>query len=225
MDAEEAIMSRRSVRAFLPTPVPRQTVERILEVASRAPSGTNMQPWRAYVVAGEARRRVSEAVLKAREAEGEVHVAEHRYYPREWREPYIGRRRKVGLDLYDLVGVKKGDKAAMFRQHGRNFEFFGAPVGLFFTIDRHLEIGSWLDFGMFIEAVMVAARAHELHTCPQAAWPPYHRVIRRILPIPEHEAIVCGMALGHEDPKAPENRLRTERAPLGDWATFIDLDA
>ena len=153
---DEAIVSRRSVRAFLPDPVPLETVKHILDVSSRAPSGTNIQPWHVYVVAGEAKRKVSDAVIAMREEHGEN--PEYTYYPRKWREPYLARRRKVGWDLYGLLGIGRDDKAGMWRQMGRNYQFFDAPVGLFFFIDRDLELGSWLDIGMYLQNVMVAAR-------------------------------------------------------------------
>ena len=152
-----------------------------------------------------------------------AHEPEYRYYPAEWREPYVGRRRKVGFDMYALLGIGRGDKAAMFRQHSRNFEFFGAPVGIFFTLDKYLEIGSWLDCGMFIGQVMIAARAQGLHTCPQAAWPPYHQIVRQHLNIPDQQALVCGMAVGYEDESAPVNQLRTVREPLASYTRFIDF--
>ncbi len=217
--AEAAVTSRRSVRAFLPDPVPLATVRHILEVAARAPSGTNIQPWHVYVVAGEAKREISELVLAARERGEEDR--EYTYYPTTWREPYLARRRKVGWDLYGLLGIVRGDKAGMSRQHGRNFLFFDAPVGLFFTLDRDLELGSWVDMGMFIENVMIAARGQGLDTCPQAAWVGYHKAIREPLGIPEHEALVCGMCLGHEDTRAPENALETEREPVDGFAKFF----
>ncbi len=223
MDIEEAILSRRSVRAFRDDPVPRESVEAILALAARAPSGTNMQPWRVYAVAGAAKIRLSQAILRARESEPENHVQEYRYYP-EWREPYLGRRRKLGWDLYDLLGIERGDKAAMHRQHGRNFEIFGAPVGLIFALDRDLKVGSWLDLGMFLQNVMLASRGQGLATCPQAAFAPYHQVIRGELGIPDDQVIVCGMALGHEDETAPEAKLRTERAEPRDFARFIGFD-
>jgi len=220
MTAFAAITSRRSVRGFTPEPVPEATVRRILEAAARAPSGTNMQPWQVTVVTGAARKRISDAVLQARHA-GESHEAEFKYYPDKMPEPYIGRRRKVGWDLYGLVGIAKGDTAKMSVQHDRNFTFFDAPVGLFFTIDKVLEIGSWLDYGMFIQNVMTAAREEGLSSCPQVAWAQYHKVIRRELGVPETQTVVCGMAIGHEDTEEPANALRTERAPLEHWVRFL----
>jgi nitroreductase len=221
---DRAITMRRSVRRFLPTPVPRATVEDILAVASRAPSGTNTQPWRAHVLAGERRQALSDAILRARRDEQDAHVEEHRYYPVEWHEPYLGRRRRIGGDLYGLLGIDRADKAQMHRQHGRNYLFFDAPVGLIFTIDRNLESGSWLDYGMFLQNVMVAARARGLDTCAQASFLKFHRVIERELSLPANESVICAMSLGHADPDAPENRLVTERAPVAAFASFLGFD-
>jgi nitroreductase len=216
----DAVASRRSVRAFLPTPVPRATIERILTAAARAPSGTNMQPWRVRVLTGAAKKRLSEAVYEAALTEPDKHEAEHAYYPARFPEPYLSRRRKVGWDLYGLLGIKRGEVAQMQTQHARNYLFFDAPVGMIFTIDRVLERGSWLDHGMFLENIMIAARGFGLHTCPQAAFAPFHTVIRRALGIPESEVVVCGMSLGYEDTRAPENALRTEREPLSGFVEF-----
>ena len=216
----EALLTRRSVRAFLPTPVPRATVAAILQLAARAPSGTNVQPWKAYACAGAVRDALAAELLALHDAGGEGHAAEYAYYPRQWREPYLSRRRKLGWDYYGLMGLTRDDKAGMHRQHGRNFDFFGAPVGLFFTIDRDLELGSWLDAGMFVQGVMIAARAFDLHTCPQAAFTTYHAVVRRHLAIPDAEILLCGMSLGHIDPHARENALVSERVPVSGFATF-----
>jgi nitroreductase len=216
----DAIASRRSVRAFLPDPVPRETVERILVASARAPSGTNMQPWRVRVVTGAAKERLSKAVYDAAMSASDEHKSEYRYYPAQFPEPYQSRRRKVGWDLYGLLGIKRGENDKMQAQHARNYLFFDAPVGMIFTIDRVLEIGSWLDHGMFLENIMIAARGFGLHTCPQAAFAPYHAVIRAELGIPESEMVVCGMSLGYEDTTAVENTLRTEREPLSGFVEF-----
>ena len=216
---EAAIATRRSVRAFLPTPVPRALVERILDVAARAPSGTNMQPWRVHVLAGEAKERLSAAVLRAH-AEGAPHGAEYKYYPDQFFEPYLARRRKVGWDLYGLLGIARGETARMQAQHARNLVFFDAPVGMIFTIDRRLEIGSWLDYGIFLGNVMTAARGHGLDTCAQAAFAPFHATIRRELGLGPEEVVVCGLSIGYEDTAAPENQLRTERVPAREFASF-----
>lgn len=221
---DAAITSRRSIRAFLDKPVDPQEVARILDVAARAPSGTNTQPWKVYVLTGEARRRLASAILAVNgdPEQARQHGEEYAYYPREWVSPYIDRRRKVGWDLYGLLGLTRDDKAGMAAQHARNYAFFDAPVGLIFTIDRIMEQGSWLDYGMFLQNIMVAARARGLDTCPQAAFTQYHRIVRAELGLPDNEMLVCGMALGWADPEKIENTLQTERAPSSSFARFIE---
>jgi nitroreductase len=219
---DAAIASRRSIRAFLPTPVPREAIEEILAVATRAPSGTNTQPWRVHVLTGAAKARLSariRAVYDDPEARTQ-HTEEYAYYPTEWRSPYIDRRRKVGWDLYGLLGIGKADKARMHAQHGRNYAFFDAPVGLIFTIERVMQQGSWLDYGMFLQNVMVAARARGLDTCPQAAFTQFHRLIAQELALGPEDMVVCGMSLGHADPSAVENTLVTEREPVSGFTRF-----
>ncbi|HEX6721604.1 MAG TPA: nitroreductase [Burkholderiaceae bacterium] len=220
---DAAITSRRSVRAFLPTTVPHDVVKDILRVAARAPSGTNTQPWRVTVLTGESRAELSRRITAAYDdpVQRARHSEEYAYYPTRWESPYIERRRKIGWDLYGLLGIGKGDRDRMHRQHGRNYAFFGAPVGLIFTIDRVLQQGSWLDYGMFLQGVMVAARARGLDTCPQAAFTPFHRVIEEFLQLPESQMVVCGMSLGFADPKAIENTLVTEREPVEQFARFL----
>ena len=221
---DAAITSRRSIRAFLDKPVERADIERILEVAARAPSGTNTQPWRVYVLTGQAREQLSEAILavNADPEQARRHTEEYAYYPREWVSPYVDRRRKVGWDLYTLLGLTRDNKAGMAAQHARNYRFFDAPVGLIFTIDRIMEQGSWLDYGMFLQNIMVAARGRGLDTCPQAAFTQYHRVIAQQLGLPENEMVVCGMALGWADPDKVENSLLTEREPVGRFTRFME---
>ncbi|MDP6705193.1 MAG: nitroreductase [Alphaproteobacteria bacterium] len=220
MNVDEAILSRRSVRGFLPKPVPRPTVAEILEVATRAPSGTNIQPWQVYACSGAVRDALVAEVVALFEANSPAHRAETESYPDGLPEPYRGRRRKVGWDLYSLLGVEKGDREAGRRQHANNFRFFGAPVGLFFFVDRVIESGSRLDYGMFIENVMLAARGRGLDTCPQAAWRRFHEPVRRHLGVPGDLALVCGMSLGYADAGAPANQLRTEREPVEGFARF-----
>jgi nitroreductase len=221
---DSAITSRRSIRAFLATPVGEADIAAILEVASRAPSGTNTQPWKVYVLTGAARERLCSAVTAAYAdpVQNSAHREEYAYYPREWKSPYIDRRRKVGWDLYALLGLTRDNKAGMAAQHARNFTFFDAPVGLIFTIDRIMEQGSWLDYGMFLQNIMIAARARGLDTCPQAAFTQFHRIIAQQLALPDNEMVVCGMALGHADPDRIENTLVTERAPLAAFARFLN---
>jgi nitroreductase len=219
---EAAITSRRSIRAFLPTPVPRQQVEHLLQVAARAPSGTNTQPWRVHVLMGDARQRLSDRICAAFDdpAERARHTEEYAYYPTEWVSPYVDRRRKVGWDLYALLGIGKADKQRMHEQHKRNYRFFDAPVGLIFTIERVMRQGSWLDYGMFLQNVMVAARGQGLDTCPQAAFTQFHALIEDELKLPPTEMVVCGMSLGHADPSAVENSLVTEREPTTGFVQF-----
>jgi nitroreductase len=220
----EAMLSRRSTRAFLPTPVARETIEEILALAARAPSGTNTQPWHVYVLTGASLRALSARLVAAYDdpAERAQHSEEYAYYPTEWRSPFIERRRKVGWDLYGLLGIGKTDKARMHAQHRRNYEFFGAPVGLMFTIDRVMRQGSWLDFGMFLQSVMIAARAFGLDTCPQAAFTPFHRIITAQIGAPPEEQLVCGMSLGVADRAAIENTLVTEREPVTAFTRFLE---
>ena len=221
---DAAISSRRSVRAFTARPVARATIEEILAVAARAPSGTNVQPWKVTVVLGDARQRLSAAIMAEYNDPGRMreHKEEYAYYPRQWLEPYLARRRKIGWDLYRLLGIGKTDKEKMHAQHGRNYLFFDAPVGLIFSIDRILEQGSWLDYGMFLENIMVAARGRELDTCPQAAFTTFHRVIARELALPANEMVVCGMSLGYADHSKIENSLVTEREPVSGFARFLE---
>lgn len=221
---DAAITSRRSIRAYLPKQVEREDIEKILEVAARAPSGTNIQPWNVYVVTGAAKERLSDAILKAyNDPElNKEHTEAYFYYPRQWVSPFIERRRKVGWDLYTLLGITRDDKAGMAAQHGRNFRFFDAPVGLIFTIDRVLEQGSWLDYGMFLQNIMVAARARGLDTCPQAAFIHYHRIIAEHLQLSANETVVCGMALGWADQHKVENTLLTEREPVASFVRFVE---
>jgi nitroreductase len=217
---DEAITSRRSIRRLLADPVPAQTVEAILDVAARAPSGTNMQPWRGYALAGEAKQRLIDVVQAVFDSGEPGHVQEVQYYPDAFFEPYLGRRRTVGWGLYGLLGIGKGDTAKMKAQHRRNFQFFDAPVGMIFTVDRRLATGSWLDYGMFLQNIMTAARGRGLDTCAQAAWSHYHTAIRPVLGLAPEEVVVCGMALGYADPDAPENRLVTERGPARTYTRF-----
>lgn len=218
---DQAMLTRRSVRAFLPDPVDDETIRDILRVAARAPSGTNMQPWKVYVVSGERKQALSEAILSSGVRPEKIEWDEYRYYPDKFFEPYLSRRRAVGYALYSLLGIGRREVERMRAQHDRNFTFFDAPVGLIFTIDRRLNKGSWIDLGMFVQSVMIAARGRDLHTCPQAAFAPYHKQIRPILGIPDEEIVVCGMALGYEDASKPENALRSERAPLEEFVSFV----
>jgi nitroreductase len=221
MTVEEAITGRRCIRAFLPEPVPRELVERILSIAGRAPSGSNVQPWKVRVLMGAPLDEIRRD-LAGRYDRGQVSEREYNYYPVKWREPYLARRRACGWGLYGTLGIGRQDKDRMHAQHRRNFLFFDAPVGLIFSIDRDLEQGSWLDYGMFLQNVMVAARQFGLGTCPQAAFLVFHDVLQRRLGIPPGETIVCGMALGHPDPDDKVNTFTPDRMRTGDFVTFVD---
>jgi len=217
-----AITSRRSIRAFLPDPVAHEDVVSILDVARFCATGVNMQPWRVHVVTGDMKLRLSNAIadIDNNPAYADTLLDPYEYYPREWVTPYLDRRKKVGWELYGLLGIAKGDKQRMHEQHGRNYRFFDAPVGLLFTIDRVLQQGSLLDYGMFLQSVMVAARARGLHTCPQAAFLKYHHVIAEVLGIPDEHMLVCGMSLGYADDSSVENDLVTEREAVSTFTTF-----
>jgi nitroreductase len=218
---DEAIATRKSVRAFLPTPVERATVEQLLAVARRSPSGSNIQPWKVRVVAGEVKAKLTQAILDAIARDGfDQYRREWNYYPVHWREPFLGRRRKIGWDMYGLLGIGKGDHEGTHQARLRNYEFFGAPVGMIFTLDEDLEIGSWLDLGILIGTITIAARGREIDTCPQAAFADFRSIIRPLLNIPNNEIVICGLALGHADPNAPVNELRTERAAVAEFTTF-----
>ena len=219
---EWAILSRRSVRAFLPTPVSQETVESILDVARFAATGVNIQPWRVHVVTGHAKDRICAAIqrINSHSTLDETCTDEWDYYPREWISPYLERRRAVGWKLYGLLGIEKGDKQRMQAQHSRNYQFFDAPVGLFFTISRVMQEGSLLDYGMFLQNIMIAARAHGLSTCPQAAFMKYHKVIAEQLRLDTDERFVVGMSLGFADHSCIENTLVTERAEVDSFTIF-----
>lgn len=225
---DAAIWSRFSARAFLPRPVARELIEGILDVARRAPSGTNTQPWRVYVLQGASR---DELVRKSCEAHDAIAAnpalaADYRdewdYYPERWVSPYIDRRRENGWGLYGLLGIARGEKDKMHAQHQRNFRFFDAPVGLMFTIDRVLGRGSLMDYGMFLQNIMVAARARGLHTCPQAAWNGYSRIVLPHVGAGDNEMLVCGMSMGWADPAAPVNCFHTPREPASRFTTWLE---
>ena len=222
ISVEEAIVGRQSTRAFIEDkPVPRALILKLLEIAGRSPSGSNIQPWKVFVVTGAKKEALSAALL-ARHMSGDQGKRNYNYYPVDWREPYLGRRRECGWGLYSTLGIEKGDKEKMLRQHGRNYEFFGAPAGLFFTLDRDMELGSWLDTGMFVQSVMLAARGLGLETCPQAAFCNYFDTVTEHIGIPDDQELVCGMALGFPDKDATVNSFRTTRIDPETFTTFVE---
>jgi nitroreductase len=224
---DQAITSRMSARAFLPQAVDQQVLMHLLEVASRAPSGTNTQPWKVYVMQGSARDTLVDKVCTVHDAIrenpelGAQYKEEYAYYPEKWVSPYIDRRRENGWGLYGLLGIGRGDKDKMHAQHQLNYRFFDAPVGLMFTIDRVLNRGSLIDYGMFLQNIMVAARGHGLHTCPQAAWNNFHKIILPHIGAGADEMLVCGMSLGYADESALVNTFHTPRVSAEDFTTWV----
>lgn len=225
---DAAISSRMSARAFTNQPVDRAVIEHLLQVASRAPSGTNCQPWRVYVLQGASQAQLVEQVctahdaIRANPALAAEYVEEYDYYPQKWISPYIDRRRENGWGLYGLLGIGKADKDKMHAQHQRNFRFFDAPVGLMFTVDRAMGRGSLVDYGAFLQSIMVAARGHGLHTCPQAAWNGFAKIILPHIGAGPDEMLVCGMALGYADDAAVVNTFQTPRVPVKDFTTWLE---
>ena len=225
---EQAILSRQSIREFLPQPVPRDTISRLLELAARAPSGTNTQPWRVYVLQGASRDTLVAKVcethdaIRANPALAADYKEAYDYYPEKWVSPFIDRRRENGWGLYGLLGIGKADKDKMHAQQQRNFRFFDAPVGLMFTLDKVMGRGSLVDYGMFMQNFMVAARGHGLHTCPQAAWNGFAKIILPHIGAGEGEMLVCGMSLGYADDAALVNTFRTPRVDAGAFTTWLE---
>ncbi|RJX32113.1 MAG: nitroreductase [Oxalobacter sp.] len=217
---DTTIQHRRSTRAYRHDPVPNKLVRHILEVASRAPSGCNTQPWRVHVLTGAARQNIVDTVCHAFESEPDQHVSEYQHTPEEFFEPFLSRRRKMGFKLYELADIPKGDKERMRMQQRRNYTFFDAPVGLLFTVNRDLPIASFIGFGAFMQNIMVCAESHGLGTCFQTAWCDYHRIIAPQLNFAKEDLLIGGMALGYPDKDAPINQLRTERVPVSEFAVF-----
>jgi nitroreductase len=228
MTVDEAIQTRLSARAFTSQPVAPELIQEILALASRAPSGTNTQPWKVYVLRGASRDSLVAQVcaahdaLRADPALAAEYREEYDYYPEKWVSPYIDRRRENGWGLYGLLGITKGDKDGMHAQHQRNFRFFDAPVGLMFTVDRVMGRGSLVDYGMFLQNIMLAARARGLHTCPQAAWNGFAKIILPHIGAGPDEMLVCGMALGYADSSAIVNTFHTPREPVSAFTHWLD---
>jgi nitroreductase len=219
---DEIIAGRFACRDFTGAPVPRWTVEQILRIARFAPSGANIQPWHVYVVAGSAKDLVSAALLEAHETCRDAHVSEYRYYATDLPEPYLNRRQEFGRLFYGSLGIAQTDLEARSRQTAKNYAFFGAPVGLIVTIDRRLEVGSWLDLGMFVQNVMLAAAGRGLQSCPQETFSKYHRILRPLLSIPAEQMVVCGISIGHAKNKAARGSM--PRAEVESLATFMGFE-
>jgi nitroreductase len=224
MDVLDAILQRKSIRAFKPDPVPRETLEKILEISQRAPSGTNTQPWHVYLCVGDIKQAITDDVLELARLGQAKGYEEYDYYPATWKDVHRDRRRGVGWSLYGLLGIVKGDREGAARQMARNFKFFDAPVGLFVTTDAYLARGNWADAGMYIQTIMLAAKGFGLDTCPQAAWIPYQEPLFRHLGIPDDQVLISGMSIGYADPDAIENTLVSDREAVENVASYRGFD-
>ena len=224
MDVLDAILQRKSIRAFKPDPVPRETLDKILEISQRAPSGTNTQPWHVYLCVGDVKQQITDDVLELVRAGQAKGYEEYDYYPATWKDVHRDRRRGVGWALYGLLGIVKGDREGAARQGGRNFKFFDAPVGLFVTTDAYLARGNWADVGMYIQTIMLAAKGFGLDTCAQAAWISYQGPVFRHLGIPDDQVLISGMSIGYADPDAIENTLVSDREGVENVAHYRGFD-
>jgi nitroreductase len=222
MKVSEALRTRKTIRAFKPDPVPVTTLKEILTLAARAPSGGNLQPWRIYALHGAARDELVRRVAEKRKTNPMGEAPEYHIYPEQLTEPYRTRRFRVGEMMYATMNIPRESKMARLKFFSGNWEFFGAPCGLIITMDRQMQQGQWADLGMYLQSVMLLAREHGLHTCPQEAWAVFHPVIREYLSIPTNEMVFCGMAIGYADEMAPVNGLESERAPFEEYVTLVE---
>ncbi|MBV1915276.1 MAG: nitroreductase [Pseudomonadales bacterium] len=220
MNVSEALKSRISCRAYLDKPVPQETIREILEKAKRAPSGGNLQPWHVYVLSGDKLQTFASSIAEKIATNPQGEGSEYDIYPPQLTEPYRTRRFKCGEDMYATLEIKREDKVKRMMQFARNFELFGAPSALFFSINRQMGLGQWADLGMFLQSIMLVAREYDLHTCAQEAWAIWHKSITEFVDIPDEQMLFCGMALGYMDTSAPINNLVTDRADLDEIVTF-----
>ena len=221
MDIKEAIEGRISVRAYQDKPVPKSIITEVLDTARWAPSGTNTQPWKVVVAQGQSKQAITNALLDA--ARNNVKPnPDYLYYPEEWVEPFKGRRFQCGMDLYQALDIKREDKEKRLEASLANYRFFGAPVSLFFFIDKVMNKGSWVDMGMFIQSVMLAARGHGLGSCPQASTSDYPDLVRDILDVSDQYSLICGLSLGYPDDDMPVNQYRTRREDVDSFTTWAD---
>lgn len=223
MKVSDAINTRITARAFLDKPVPGDVLRQILETAKRAPSGGNLQPWHVWVLAGEPMVRFKALIKEKMPSQPRGEGTEYHIYPPELKEPYKARRFKCGEDMYATINIPRDDKFGRLVNFARNFQFFDAPAAFFFAIDRTMQQGQWADLGMFMQSIMLLAREHGLHTCPQEAWAIWHKTVGEFFSIPPELMLFCGMGIGTMDEAHPINRLRTERAPLDEFATFVGV--
>ncbi|MDD5052861.1 MAG: nitroreductase [Sulfuricurvum sp.] len=221
MNIIKALENRKSVRAFLNKVVEKETIEMILNIARHSPSGVNMQPWIVYAVSGKTKQEIETQIIKAFEAEIKPNM-DYQYYPLEWNEPYKSRRKETGLLMYEILNIKKEDKEKQKEQWKANYRAFDAPTVLYFFIDNSLEIGSYIDYGMFLQSVMLSAMEFDIGTCTQAALAEYPDIVRNILNIDKNKKLLCGMALGYEDKNAPINGYRTKRSDISEFTFFYN---
>lgn len=223
MEILDGIRDRASVRAFLDKPVTRETIESVLETARWAPSGTNTQPWSVAVVVGEKKQQLAEQIVAAFQ-DGYESAADYQYYPKQFAEPFQNRRVTCGMALYEALGIERSDRERRREQWVKNYRGFDAPVQLYIFIDGRMEKGSWVDVGMFIQNILLAARGHDLETCAQAAFADYAPIVRQALELPEHQKLVCGIAMGYADWDDPVNSYRTEREPVEGFTSWHGQD-
>lgn len=221
MNIIEALKARKSTRAFLDTPVSRDKIEKILSAASHAPSGTNTQPWQVAVVSGRKKDELTSSMDKLFR-QGDLGEMDYQYYPLKWKNPYKKRRMTCGIKLYAALEIDRKDKEKRYEQWVANYHGFGAPVILFFFLDPVMETGSFLDYGMFIQSIMLAAVEEGLATCPQISLAQYPELIKEGLGYKEETTLICGMALGYEDKQAPVNNYRTDRENVTTFSRFFD---
>jgi nitroreductase len=224
MAVDNVIQSRKAIRCFLDKPVDKEIVTQILEVARSAPSNSNTQPWQVYVVAGQKKETLSQGIFATHQSTPNAYTAGFKHFPDTLEQQYSDRQAEFASLYYACLGIERSDQAARHAQTGRNFLFFGAPVGLIFTINDALERGSWIDYGIFLQTIMLAAKARGIDTCPQISFAKYHAVIRQHLPIPANEMVVCGMSVGYADPQAHVNSLPIPRKPVDSFSAFFGFD-
>ena len=218
MHVSDAVRTRISVRNFLPTPVANETITDLLERSARAPSGGNVQPWRVYVLNGDAMARFLAHVQSRSEPETPAYAI----YPDNLKEPYRSSRFKMGEDMYALLNIPRTDKPARLAHLSRNFRFFDAPAAFFCFVDKTMGPPQWSDLGMFLQTFMLLAEKAGLNTCPQEAWANKTETVASFVQPPDELMLFCGMAIGHANPQASVNALVTDREPLANWTTFID---
>lgn len=221
MEILDAISSRWSCRAFLDKPVEVEQVRKILATACWSPSGANMQPWQVAVVTGKSRQTIGAKIIAARDA-GQAENPDYDYYPKQWDEPYKSRRKATGLALYGALQIERGEAARQKEAWDNNYRFFGAPVGLLFFIDAKLSTGSWVDMGIFIQSVMLAAHGLGLASCPQASLAEYPDIVREVLDMPATQQLVAGLSLGYPDRQHPVNNYRLEREAVDSFTHWYE---